>query len=61
MNGGVVMKKVSKGKLIALIVGLYVLSPLDLLPGKIDDLVVVVFTVIKYLEEHQNLKFLENE
>lgn len=55
------MKKVSKGKLIALIVGLYVLSPLDFLPGKIDDLVVVVFTVIKYLEEHQNLKFLENE
>ena len=55
------MKKISKGKLIALIVGLYVLSPLDFLPGKIDDLFVVVFTVIKYLEEHHNLKFLENE
>ena len=55
------MKNISKGKLIALLVGLYVLSPLDLLPGKIDDLVVVVFTIIKFLESNPNLKFLENE
>ena len=54
------MKKVSKGKLIALIVGLYVLSPLDFLPGSVDDLVVVILSVMKALENNRVRKFLED-
>ena len=60
MDGGVTMKNISKGKLIALLVGLYVLSPLDLLPGSVDDLVVVILSVMKALENNRVRKFLED-
>lgn len=40
------MNDVGKGMLIALMV-LYVISPIDLLPGPVDDLLVILFGLAK--------------
>ena len=53
------MNSVIKGMLIVLVV-LYVISPLDLVPGPIDDVLLVLFT-LGSAKSKQNRKSLEDK
>ena len=52
--------KFIKGFLVALLVGLYVLSPLDFFPGPVEDLLAVIFGVMTMMGKKPAKYFAKN-